>query len=72
MSVKLSLSDAHNANVVNYMRFARYQRDQRLRVVDACFKDLKNGRLMEDTTFTRDELDDILYTLKVIKIMDII
>ena len=40
----LGLNDHHQATVVNYMRFARYQQGQRLRAVDACFEDLKDSR----------------------------
>ncbi|CAH1774708.1 unnamed protein product, partial [Owenia fusiformis] len=49
----------HQSTTVNYMRFARYQRGQRLRAVDACFEDLKDSRLVEDT-FTADEVSDML------------
>ncbi|PVD35993.1 hypothetical protein C0Q70_02963 [Pomacea canaliculata] len=44
------------------MRFARYQRAQKLREVDACFEDLKDSRLT-DETFTIDEVTDMLNDL---------
>lgn len=47
------------------MRFARYQRGQRLRGVDASFKELKDSRLCEDT-FTIDEVEDMLDGLLVV------
>ena len=40
----LGLNEHHQATVLNYMRFARYQRGQRLRCVDGCFSDLKDSR----------------------------
>ena len=40
----LGLNDHHQTNVINYMRFARYQRGQRLRAVDMCFQELKDSR----------------------------
>ncbi|KAF6022916.1 LZTFL1 [Bugula neritina] len=55
----LGLNDHHQATVINYMRFARYQRSQRLRCVDACFEDLKSSRLFEDT-YTVDEVTEML------------
>ncbi|KAK2167363.1 hypothetical protein NP493_1278g00031 [Ridgeia piscesae] len=41
------------------MRFARYQRGQRMRGVKACFEELKDSRLIEDT-FTIDEVTEML------------
>ena len=55
----LGLNEHHQTTVVNYMRFARYQRGQRLRCVDACFEDLKSSRLYEDT-YTADEVTEML------------
>jgi len=40
----LGLNDHHQSTVVNYMRFARYQRGLRLKSVDGCFDDLKSSR----------------------------
>jgi len=62
MASDLGLNDHHRATVLNYMRFARYQRSQRLRAVDACFDDLKESRLTEDT-FTADEVNEMLVGL---------
>jgi leucine zipper transcription factor-like protein 1 len=55
----LGLNEHHHSAVVNYMRFARYQRGLRLKSVDGCFEDLKSSRLTEDT-FTVDEVNDML------------
>ncbi|XP_064615343.1 leucine zipper transcription factor-like protein 1 [Liolophura sinensis] len=55
----LGVNENHQTQVVNYMRFARYQRGLRLRAVDACFKELKDSRLIEET-YTIDEVTDML------------
>ena len=64
MSSALGLNDHHQANVVNYMRFARYQRGQRLRSVDGAFQDLIDSRLCDETTFTVDEVEDMFKGLQ--------
>ncbi|KAK6182659.1 hypothetical protein SNE40_010291 [Patella caerulea] len=56
---ELGVNEHHQNQVINYMRFARYQRGQRLRAVDACFEELQGSRL-NDATFTRDEMIDML------------
>lgn len=55
----IGLNDHHQQNVVSYLRFARYNRGQRLRVVEGCFDDLKDSRLVEDT-YTLDEITEML------------
>jgi len=59
MASALGLNDHHQSTVVQYMRFARYQRNQRLKSVDGCFEDLKSSRLYEDT-YTADEVTEML------------
>ncbi|XP_041372269.1 leucine zipper transcription factor-like protein 1 isoform X2 [Gigantopelta aegis] len=59
MATELGVSEHHQTQVINYMRFARYQRAQRLRAVDMCFDNVKDSRLT-DETFTVDEVIDIL------------
>lgn len=44
---------------MNYMRFSRYQRGQRLRAVEMCFEELKSSRL-DETTYTIDEVTEML------------
>jgi len=56
---ELGVNEHHQLQIVNYMRFARYQRGQRLRAVDSCFEELKDSRLTDDT-FTVDEVTDML------------
>ncbi|KAH9514368.1 Leucine zipper transcription factor-like protein 1, partial [Bulinus truncatus] len=55
----LGVNEHHETQIINYMRFARYQRGQRLRAVDVCFEELKDSRLI-DETFTIDEVTDML------------
>ncbi|KAL5009653.1 hypothetical protein ScPMuIL_011958 [Solemya velum] len=59
---ELGVNEHHQAQVVNYMRFARYQRAQRLRAVDMCFEEMKQSRL-DETTYTIDEVTEILDSL---------
>ncbi|XP_021373966.1 leucine zipper transcription factor-like protein 1 isoform X2 [Mizuhopecten yessoensis] len=59
MTAQLGVNEHHQAQVINYMRFSRYQRGQRLRAVDMCFEDLKSSRL-DETTYTIDEVTDML------------
>lgn len=56
---KLGVNEHHQAQVVNYMRFSRYQRGQRLRAVEMCFEELKSSRL-DETTYTIDEVTEML------------
>nr|XP_011413648.2 leucine zipper transcription factor-like protein 1 isoform X2 [Crassostrea gigas] len=56
---KLGVDEHHQAQVVNYMRFSRYQRGQRLRAVEMCFEELKSSRL-DETTYTIDEVTEML------------
>lgn len=55
----IGLNEHHQQIVVNYLRFARYGRGQRLRGIDASFEELKDSRLVEDT-YTLDEVTDML------------
>lgn len=59
MAGELGVNEHHQNQVINYIRFARYQRGQRLRAVDVCFEDLKDSRLT-DETFTIDEVTEML------------
>lgn len=56
---ELGVNEHHQNQVINYIRFARYQRGQRLRAVDLCFEELKDSRLT-DETFTIDEVTEML------------
>jgi hypothetical protein len=38
------MSDEHTRAVVEYLRFSRYKRAQRLRAIEASFADLKESR----------------------------
>ncbi|KAK2815043.1 hypothetical protein Q7C36_023309 [Tachysurus vachellii] len=58
-------SEHHQKEVINYMRFARSKRLQRLKTIDSCFQELKDSRLVEET-FTVDEVSDMLDGLQVV------
>lgn len=55
----LGLNDHHQQQAVNFIRFNRYKRSQRLKGLDHCFQDLKDSRLYEDT-YTNDEVTEML------------
>lgn len=55
----IGLNDTHQQEIVNYLRFARYNRGQTLKSVDSCFGDIKDSRLIEDT-YTIDEVIEML------------
>jgi hypothetical protein len=40
----IGLNEHHQQNVVNYLRFARFNQGQRLRGIEAAFEDLKDSR----------------------------
>ncbi|XP_074661894.1 leucine zipper transcription factor-like protein 1 [Tubulanus polymorphus] len=60
MTTELGVNEHHRNVVINYLRFARYQRAQRLKAVDDSFKNLEESRLEDDETFTKDEVVEIL------------
>uniref|UniRef100_A0A914UQG5 Leucine zipper transcription factor-like protein 1 n=1 Tax=Plectus sambesii TaxID=2011161 RepID=A0A914UQG5_9BILA len=60
---ELGLNEHHQDQLVQFLRFARYQRGQRMRAVEAVFKETKKSRL-NDSTFTKDEVIDLLKGLE--------
>ncbi|XP_039267662.2 leucine zipper transcription factor-like protein 1 [Styela clava] len=55
----LGLNEHHQQQALNFIRFNRYKRSQRLKGLDHCFQDLKDSRLYEDT-YTVDEVTEML------------
>jgi len=55
----LGLNEHHDALVLNYLRFAKFQRNQCLQAIKNSFQDAKDTRLLEDT-YTVEEIEDIL------------
>eukprot|EP00047_Mylnosiga_fluctuans_P017374 m.60809 g.60809 ORF g.60809 m.60809 type:complete len:241 (-) comp7048_c0_seq1:114-836(-) len=66
----MSLSEEHTKAIVEYLRFMRYKRGQRLRAIDGCFTDLKDSRLNEDT-FTADEVASMIDGLSAVVHADV-
>ncbi|CAG0922868.1 unnamed protein product, partial [Notodromas monacha] len=54
----LGLNEHHKQELVDFMRFCRYQRMQKLRTVVACFNNAKDTRFLEPT-YTSDEIAEI-------------
>ncbi|KAK8783686.1 hypothetical protein V5799_009953 [Amblyomma americanum] len=59
MAQQLDLSDGHHDIIVRYLKFAKSQRSQRLKVIDRSFDDVKHARLLEET-YTSEEVKQIL------------
>eukprot|EP00794_Sanderia_malayensis_P003141 gene3141-3609_t len=57
----IGINDNHQNEIVNYLRFARYNRSQTLKSVDSCFADIKDSRL--EDTYTFDEVIEMLDSL---------
>lgn len=56
------MNEHHRMVVMNYMKFARYQRIQSLKAIDYAFKDVSESRLL-DGTYTCDEVQELLHGL---------
>ncbi|XP_014275379.1 leucine zipper transcription factor-like protein 1 [Halyomorpha halys] len=59
----LGLNEYHINIIKSYMQFAKYQRSQNIQFIDISFQDVIDARLT-DTTFTRDEVKELLQNLK--------
>jgi leucine zipper transcription factor-like protein 1 len=58
----LGLNESHQIVVMNYMKFARYQRIQSLKGIEYAFKDVSESRLL-DVTYTCEEVQELLQGL---------
>ncbi|XP_014678538.1 PREDICTED: leucine zipper transcription factor-like protein 1 [Priapulus caudatus] len=61
----LGVNEHHMDQILSYMRFAKYQRAQRIKAVDGNFEDLKDSRLVEDA-YTSDEIAEMLAGLQAV------
>lgn len=52
------LNEHHDALVLNYLRFTRFQRSQCVKSIVSSFEDAKDTRLLE-STYTIDEIEDV-------------
>uniref|UniRef100_T1J0I5 Leucine zipper transcription factor-like protein 1 n=1 Tax=Strigamia maritima TaxID=126957 RepID=T1J0I5_STRMM len=59
----LGLNKHHHQSILNYIRFARFQRVQCLRTISALFSAV-NARLIDDT-FTKEEVEDVLKDVQI-------
>lgn len=61
------ISDAHSEQLLNYLRFSRYKRDQQIREVEATFQETKDARLNQND-YSQDEVETLLNDLtKIVK-----
>ena len=63
--MSFGLNDHHDGLVLNYLRFARFQRAQCLKSIGRSFEDAKDTRLLDDT-YTRDEIEEVWEDVKTI------
>ena len=59
MQAEDDVNDHHAAQLVSYMKFAKYQRGQCIKSVRAAVQDTKEVRLNDDT-YTLDEVDEVI------------
>ena len=57
------MNEHHSVQLVNYMKFAKYQRGQCIKSVKAAVQDTREVRLNDDT-FTLDEVEEIIEAVK--------
>ena len=56
----MELNDNHHQNILNYLKFSKFRRAQKLRAVDGNFESILASRVSSDETYTGDEIIDIL------------
>ena len=59
MQAEDDVNDHHAAQLVSYMKFAKYQRGQCIKSVRVAVQDTKDVRLNDDT-YTLDEVDEVI------------
>ncbi|XP_075243588.1 leucine zipper transcription factor-like protein 1 [Convolutriloba macropyga] len=64
MEKALGLNEHHTTQVVGYMRFSRFKRKEVVKSIHTCFDDVTSGRVMQESTFTQDEVLQILSSLE--------
>ena len=56
----MELNDNHHQNILNYLKFSKFRRAQKLRAVDGNFETILASRVSADETYTGDEIIEIL------------
>lgn len=67
----MELNDHHHQSLLNYLKFSRYRRSQKLRAVDSNFEDSIASRVAVDETYGGDEVIDLLKELNVVVRADV-
>jgi leucine zipper transcription factor-like protein 1 len=67
----LGLNAHHEDQLIQFLRFSRYQRAERLRSVIGVFADTKKTRLTTDVAYTREEVERLLTNLETVLVADI-
>lgn len=56
MSDHLGLTEHHQAQIRELLRYSRFKRSERLIGIELCFQDFIETRLYEEETYTQDEV----------------
>ena len=56
----MELNDHHHQNLLNYLKFSRFRRSQKLRAVDSNFEDHIASRVSSEETYSGDEIIEML------------
>ncbi|XP_063686832.1 leucine zipper transcription factor-like protein 1 [Bolinopsis microptera] len=59
----MELNDNHHQNILNYLKFSKFRRAQKLRAVDGNFESTLSSRVSAEETYTGDEIIEILEEL---------
>ena len=59
----LGLTDAHQIQIRELLRYSRFKRSERLIGIELCFQDFIETRIYEEDTYTQDEV--IIFRLNV-------
>jgi len=59
----LGITEHHQKEIRELLRYNRFKRSERLIGIDLCFKDFVETRLYDDETYTQDEVRDMIEQL---------
>jgi len=58
----LGLTEHHQNQIRELLRYNRFKRSERLVGIELCFKDFIETRLYDDETYTQDEVSKMLFS----------
>ena len=60
----MGLNEHHTTQVVGYMRFSRFKRKEVVKSINTCFDDVISSRVMQESTFTQEEVMQLMSSLE--------